>query len=186
MFSRDLNDYIVIIENIISDKLQNKIVKDLKSKNFLPHKYNDTIANTKYSNLDDQELEINFNYTNSDYEDLVKKCVDVYVQNIPSIEGAYLSKISKARYNKYVKNRRMELHVDHIHSLFDGERKGIPALSILGLLNDNFNGGEFIMWDKDMKLKAGDIIIFPSNFLYPHKVNKITDGERFSVINWAW
>jgi predicted 2-oxoglutarate/Fe(II)-dependent dioxygenase YbiX len=80
----------------------------------------------------------------------------------------------------------MEMHVDHIHSLFDGERKGIPALSILGLLNDDFDGGEFVMWDEDMKLNAGDIIIFPSNFLYPHKVNTITNGERYSVINWAW
>jgi len=186
MFSKDLSDYIVIIENIISEELRDNIITGLRNSNFVSHKYNDVTNNTKYTNLDDNELEINFDYFNADYEELVSKCVDVYVENVSSIQGAYLSQISKARYNKYAENRRMELHVDHIHSLFDGERKGVPVLSILGLLNDDFDGGEFIMWDENLKLKAGDIIIFPSNFLYPHKVNAVSSSERFSVINWAW
>ena len=30
------------------------------------------------------------------------------------------------------------LHADHIHSMFDGEKKGIPILSVLGVLNDDY------------------------------------------------
>ena len=63
----------------------------------------------------------------------------------------------------------MKEHYDHIHSLFDGTDKGIPILSIVGLLNDNFTGGGFCVNGKDMKLKKGDIIIFPSNFLKKKK-----------------
>ena len=36
---------------------------------------------------------------------------------------------------------------DHIHSIFDGNIKGIPVLSVVGLLNDNYEGGDFVMFE---------------------------------------
>ena len=94
---------------------------------------------------------------------------------------------SQIRYNRYTQNRLMAKHCDHIRSLFDGEIKGIPILSIVGLLNDDFDGGEFVMFkDHVIELKAGDLLIFPSVFLYPHKVNPIKSGTRHSFVSWAW
>jgi predicted 2-oxoglutarate/Fe(II)-dependent dioxygenase YbiX len=80
----------------------------------------------------------------------------------------------------------MALHADHIHSMFDGERKGIPILSVLGVLNDDYEGGEFVLIDEKIDLNKGDIIIFPSNFMYPHKVEPVTKGTRYSYISWIW
>jgi len=81
----------------------------------------------------------------------------------------------------------MAEHCDHIQDMFDGERKGVPVLSIVGTLNDNYKGGEFIMFqDKKINLEKGDLLIFPSNFLYPHKVNEITKGIRYSYVSWTW
>ena len=80
----------------------------------------------------------------------------------------------------------MALHADHIHSIFDGERKGIPILSVLGVLNDDYEGGEFVLIDEKIDLSKGDIIIFPSNFMYPHKVEPVTKGTRYSYISWIW
>ena len=81
----------------------------------------------------------------------------------------------------------MALHCDHIKSLFEGERKGIPTLSLLGTLNDDYDGGEFVMWDKKViPMKTGDLLILPSNFLYPHKVEPVTKGIRYSYISWVW
>ena len=72
---------------------------------------------------------------------------------------------------------------DHIHSLFDGQRKGIPILSILGVLNEGYEGGEFVFFqDYEVPLKAGDIMVFPSNFMYPHTVKELTKGERFTFV----
>ena len=94
---------------------------------------------------------------------------------------------SKVRWNRYSVNRKMALHVDHIKSLFDGDRKGIPTLSCLGVLNDDYEGGEFVMWDdKVIPLEQGDLLIFPSNFLYPHKVEPVTKGIRYSYISFVW
>ena len=81
----------------------------------------------------------------------------------------------------------MALHCDHIHSMFDGKIKGIPILSCLGTLNDNYSGGEFvILKDTVLKLKKGELLIFPSNFLYPHKVKPINKGIRYSYISWVY
>jgi predicted 2-oxoglutarate/Fe(II)-dependent dioxygenase YbiX len=81
----------------------------------------------------------------------------------------------------------MKTHHDHIQSLFDGERKGIPVLSIVGLLNDDFDGGEFVFFDEHkVNLKKGDILIFPSIFIFPHRVAKVTKGTRYSFVSWAW
>jgi predicted 2-oxoglutarate/Fe(II)-dependent dioxygenase YbiX len=71
--------------------------------------------------------------------------------------------------------------------LFDGERKGVPILTVLGLLNDDFEGGDFLMFDdKKLNLSAGDIVIFPSNFMYPHSVTTVTKGTRYSFVAWGW
>ena len=70
--------------------------------------------------------------------------------------------------------------------MFDGERKGIPILSVLGVLNDDYEGGEFVLIDEKIDLSKGDIIIFPSNFMYPHKVEPVTKGTRYSYISWIW
>ena len=91
------------------------------------------------------------------------------------------------RFNKYDEDKKMALHCDHIHSMFDGERKGVPILSILGVLNDDYVGGEFVMFD-DTKIKfdKGDVLVFPSLFLYPHKVEPVKSGTRYSYISWVW
>ena len=93
---------------------------------------------------------------------------------------------SHVRFNKYAENKMMALHADHIHSMFDGERKGVPILSVLGVLNDDYEGGEFYLVDEKTDLSNGDVIIFPSNFMYPHKVEPITKGTRYSYITWIW
>lgn len=91
------------------------------------------------------------------------------------------------RFNKYPVGTEMRIHCDHIHSMFDGERKGIPSLSILGALNNDYKGGDLIMWtDTVMNLKAGQLIIWPSNFLYPHEVKIVTEGTRYSFVSWVW
>lgn len=93
------------------------------------------------------------------------------------------------RFNRYITNSRMRPHVDHIHSLFDGERKGVPILSLVGHLNDDYSGGDFHIVNLEgepVKLEKGDVIVFPSSFLYPHEVKLVTSGERWTFVSWAF
>jgi predicted 2-oxoglutarate/Fe(II)-dependent dioxygenase YbiX len=91
------------------------------------------------------------------------------------------------RFNQYKENKKMAEHCDHIIINEAGTRKGIPVLSIIGSLNDDYEGGEFIMFqDEEIKLKQGDLMIFPSVFLYPHRVEPVTKGVRNTFVSWAW
>ena len=63
--------------------------------------------------------------------------------------------------------------------------------SCVFLINDDYEGGELAFKypksDEILKVekKKNRLIIFPSNFLYPHTVLPVTKGERYSVVAWA-
>ena len=112
-------------------------------------------------------------------------------QDICSWEGdktgsQWLSKFSPIRFNKYEVGTMMRRHYDHIHSIFDGKMKGIPIVSIVANLNEDYEGSEFHCRGKEIRLKTGDILMFPSNFMYPHEVTECTKGTRYSFVSWAF
>ena len=54
-------------------------------------------------------------------------------------------------------------------------------------LNDEYEGGELhhVGGLIRTKMKKGDIIMFPSNFVYRHAITPITSGNRYSVVTWV-
>jgi hypothetical protein len=94
------------------------------------------------------------------------------------------------RFNRYQVGQYMNLHTDHIHSCFDGSKKGIPVISMVGVLNDDYNGGELVFYLGDdeyvPELKKGDTIVFPSAFPWKHEVKPVTSGVRYTWVTWAW
>jgi predicted 2-oxoglutarate/Fe(II)-dependent dioxygenase YbiX len=57
-------------------------------------------------------------------------------------------------------------------------------------LNDDYEGGDVVFGDQRFKeikrisLKKGSLLAFPSNFLYPHMIEPITKGTRYSIVAW--
>jgi predicted 2-oxoglutarate/Fe(II)-dependent dioxygenase YbiX len=64
------------------------------------------------------------------------------------------------------------------------------SLSIIMNLNDDYEGGDVVFGDQRFKeikrisLKKGSLLAFPSNFLYPHMIEPITKGTRYSIVAW--
>lgn len=101
--------------------------------------------------------------------------------------GNIIRRVTLPRFNKYTEQTHMSPHYDHIQSLFDGKEKGIPILSITGNLNENYQGGEFVFGENfEVPLTTGDLLIFPSCFLYPHTVRKVKENVRHSFVCWAY
>jgi predicted 2-oxoglutarate/Fe(II)-dependent dioxygenase YbiX len=100
--------------------------------------------------------------------------------------GPWLSKFSPIRFNRYPVGTMMREHYDHIHSIFDGQMKGVPLVSIVANLNEDYEGSEFYCRGEKIELKTGDILLFPSNFMYPHEVRETTKGTRYSFVSWAF
>ena len=181
-----LRDYVRIYKFDI-DICKEIVQKYSESPDWHLHKYSDPITGEAASS-EDRELE-NLKMEESDiYTQLLKNysilSVIKYHQDLNF--SADVHTITEPRLNKYKTGTIMRPHCDHIRSLFDGERKGIPVLSVLGALNNDYQGGEFILNGNIQPLKAGEIIVFPSNFMYPHEVKEVTEGTRYSVISWAY
>lgn len=79
---------------------------------------------------------------------------------------------------KYKKAGHLPAHSDH----------GISSrvLSALLYLNDDYVGGEitFPHIGFSKKPEAGSLIFFPSNFVFVHEVNAVTEGTRYALPNW--
>jgi predicted 2-oxoglutarate/Fe(II)-dependent dioxygenase YbiX len=181
----NLQDYVAIY-NINNPSVCQQIIKNIDNANWEKHSYNDPITNKYTTYEDDLEISYQDETTQVYLKDVINNCVSDYLTNVVPMPFK-LQGLCDVRFNRYKTGANMKFHQDHIHTLFDGERKGIPILSVLGLLNDNFEGGDFLMFDgKKVNLAAGDIIIFPSNFLYPHSVTTVTKGTRYSFVAWGW
>ena len=80
----------------------------------------------------------------------------------------------------------MRIHCDHIKTLFECEVKGIPVLSIIINFNDDYKGGDLIFWDDyKVDLGEGDVVVFPSLFLFPHRIEEVTENIRYSGVAWG-
>lgn len=103
---------------------------------------------------------------------------------IEQVRDPRITQCSYVKVNRYEVGENMDEHVDHIRTLFEGKVRGIPIITTLGVLNDDFEGGDFTLCGEVIDLKAGDFLAFPSVFLYPHEVKPVTKGTRYSWISW--
>lgn len=73
-------------------------------------------------------------------------------------------------------------YVQHTDSFMQQPR----GVSCSIALNDDYEGGDWAFWnrEKQVRLKKGSIIMFPSNFMYPHEILPVTKGTRYSIITW--
>jgi len=97
-----------------------------------------------------------------------------------------MNKFSRVRFNRYSPGQIIRQHHDHI-ALWGSGDHGIPVLSFILNLNDDYEGADLVFWDDYVvPLGVGDIILFPSLFLFPHSVTEATQGRRYSAVVWAW
>ena len=188
-----LKDYILHLDKWIPQNIIDKSIKELSDSNtWKKHRYTHSITFTEMNKNKDKELDIcygiNLTYL-KDLHELTWKALEKYIV-IEKLGGEAFNGwkgFSPIRFNRYNKDQIMDKHCDHIQSLFTGERRGIPVLSIVAVLNDDYEGGEFIMFDDyEIKFKPGDLIVFPSVFLYPHLVKPVKKGVRYSFVSWCY
>jgi hypothetical protein len=78
---------------------------------------------------------------------------------------------------KYVPGHHFMEHHDHGFSYN-------CTVSLVGYINDDYEGGElyFRLQDLNIKPKAGDLYIFPSTFMYPHQAKVVKSGTKYSLV----
>ena len=85
---------------------------------------------------------------------------------------------------KYTETNHYDFHVDDNGNLY-------RCLSSIFLLNNDYEGGNLcfktIFSEEELVIKnePGKLIIWPSNFMFPHTVKPVTKGTRFSIVTWT-
>ena len=189
-----IKDYIKVF-NVLDTKQCQNILNILKEYDWEKHKWNN-YKTGKSTSEPTKELDITYptKFLEKEMAKVISNALLEY-QNYFIFEDRnkdenlkyFLHKSTPVRFNRYPTGTMMRKHYDHIHSIFEGENKGVPIVSIVGVLNGDYEGGNFVFNNNyEVKLKTGDILIFPSNFLYAHEVKEITKGTRYSYVSWAF
>jgi len=109
-------------------------------------------------------------------------CVDHYKMK-HDIQISKISQLDLLRYDKNEFKAGYQFHEDFGHKVTERH------LSISICLNSEYEGGEFVFdipgGHYTVPQNVGDAVIFPSNFMFPHQVNKITNGTRYALIGWV-
>ena len=182
MISEKIEDAIIIYDNFIPNDICKKFIQ-----------YSDKMCQDNLGVLSDQK-----NYRIVKGYSLSKKLISDkiiysiiynYIYNFyahykikfPQISTNKLSQIDLL---KYKPGGKYEAHTDHCYHT-------PRTLSVIINLNDNYEGGNLVFLNQNLKtelkriiLKKGSIVCFPSNFLYPLKIEPITKGVRYSIVSW--
>ena len=190
MIPQQLADYVRVYDNILTPEDCRAAVFQLETAAWEKHKFYDILSDRRFST--DTELDISWEriFSTQTIQDRLWNAIKRYIIDDFAAFAQWFDgwkSYSAIRYNRYQPGTEMRLHCDHIHDLFDGTKRGIPVLSIVGALNDNYIGGEFVMWeDTVIDIAPGSVLIFPSIFMYPHAVRPVTQGTRYTYVSWVY
>lgn len=108
-------------------------------------------------------------------EDLVKKCVNDYAMYW-GFNVVYYEVFNFVKYQG--EGQEFKIHADH------GPHYN-TTVSIVAYLNDDYEGGEIYFPRLDnltYKPKAGDIAVFPSNYIYEHASLPLKSGTKYCIV----
>lgn len=105
---------------------------------------------------------------------VVRPCVDDYGR----YWGVGIRAYEAFNFVKYEgAGTHFKIHADHGPTY-------VTTVSIVAYLNDDYEGGEiwFPRFDLTIKPEPGDIVVFPSTYVYEHASKDMISGTKYSVV----
>lgn len=178
MLPQNLQDYIVIIPNVLSPEVCDSIVDEYADSDIWQDApivgigVNKSGRNCQFICITTQGKK--------ETDDIVfrgaSKAIKEYKDMFPNVNVQQDSGYDLLRYGEG------GLYAEHVDDFITEPRQLSCSIS----LNDGFLGGEFGFFGSKIKYVApkGSAIMFPSSFMYPHEILPVTSGTRYSIITW--
>ena len=182
-----LKDFIVVVKKAVSAALCDGILNEYKDCD----DWADALAGRSGGNVDKKSRNCQVIYT-SQPENLAvstkrTQLDDELFKAVSECLKKYVGKFNTCTVSQdtgydLLKYSTGGFYVQHTDAFFEHPRETSCSL----VLNDDFEGGEFAFFDRELKYKLGkgDVLMFPSNFMFPHEVMEVTKGTRYAVITW--
>ncbi|NJP09234.1 MAG: iron-regulated protein [Leptolyngbyaceae cyanobacterium RU_5_1] len=91
---------------------------------------------------------------------------------------------------RYRPGERYKRHLDGLvlSNRYEELARGIPArdVTVIGFLNDNFEGGEILFDRQSLKVKPsiGSAIAFPAYYTHPYQALPVLRGCKYIFLSW--
>ena len=150
---KNLETYVKIYDNWLDDDICNKTISELQNANWEKHTYTNAGESIGRSVNGEREFDITNNCMSSisSREVIMQRIWDAYQKYLIDFNFKWFgtwSGFTEVRFNRYTVDTLMSLHCDHININSDVPGgKGFPTMTALGLLNDDYDGGEFEMFE---------------------------------------
>jgi predicted 2-oxoglutarate/Fe(II)-dependent dioxygenase YbiX len=182
----NLEDYIYVVKDALDYKVCDEILNEFINSD----EWQDTIigsGNVEKSIRNCQTIVISYPHVIQKNKDIRHKLDNAIFDGASKCIKEYNTKFSHCRIEEDSGYELLKYPVGCFYTEHTDSFKASPrAVSCSFILNDNFKGGEFAFFNKELKykLEKGDALMFPSNFMYPHEVMPVTKGTRYSIITW--
>lgn len=183
---RCLEDYIFTLDNVVPDELCDRILEEYRDCSFwIPTSVGNGNVDNRIRNCDtiniseNLVLQKNFDIRkkiDDDFYFCASHAINEYRKLFPDVASDIDTGYGLLRY------REGQFYIQHTDSFKNQQR----SVSCSFLLNDDYDGGEFAFFDRQIVIKGtkGSIVMFPSNFMFPHEVMPVISGTRYSIITW--
>lgn len=184
--TRTLEEYIFTLDGVVPEELCNRILEEYCESNLWnATMVGDGTVDNRIRNCDVIAisevgiLQQNFDIRKKLDEDFyvcASNAINEYRKVFPDVASEMDTGYDLLRYNEG------QFYTQHTDSFKKQQR----SVSCSFLLNDDYEGGEFAFFDREIIIKAGkgSIVMFPSNFMFPHEVMPVISGTRYSIITW--
>lgn len=183
---KNIEDYIIVFENIVPHSLCDAILKEFNDQD----EWSKTLVGT--GNVDSkirtaEAISLSYPEVIAKNTEVRKKIDhDVFISAGMAIKKynqkfplAFIEEDSGYELLRY---KEGQFYIQHTDSYKVRPR----AVSCSFALNDDYEGGEWGFFNREMVLRApkGSAVLFPSNFMYPHEIMPVVKGIRYSIVTW--
>ena len=181
-----LEDYIFVMENVVPEELCDRILNEYSNSNdWISTSVGEGEINTNIRNCNvisisqqpiiDKNVDVR-KKLDEDFFVCASEALNKYRELYPEVGSEIDTGYDLLRYTEG------QFYIQHTDSFKAQQR----TVSCSFLLNDDYEGGEFAFFDREIMIKGGkgSIVMFPSNFMFPHEILPVTSGTRYSIITW--
>lgn len=194
----DIKDYIVVVKNVLSNEVCDAILNEYtNSEEWLDTTVtvgideslgdSSAIVGVDKSKRSAQAILMSTDYMIAKNPIVRKKLDQLMFESASNAINRYKGKFKHAHIQQdtgyeLLRYKTGEFYIQHTDSFLSNPR----AVSCSFALNDDYEGGEFAFFDREISVKApkGSALMFPSNFMYPHEILPVTKGIRYSIVTW--
>jgi len=182
----NLKDYIIVLDDVLPHSVCDKILEEYAKTD----EWQQTVVGGGEERLDIRSattIQISADFVVARNAELRREIdSDVFAGASKAIQ-AYNANFAHCRIEEdsgyeLLRYETGQFYTQHVDSFKARPR----AVSCSFALNDDYEGGEFGFFDRELVVKApkGGAVLFPSNFMYPHEIMPVIKGVRHSIITW--